>query len=471
MYNLRKKELGMYREEIKIKFLEDQYSSEESRKILSYVFYNSREIEIQLEKDLYEFNIEEITYVIRDCSPKKSNHAQRIGSVITKYIEWAIEKGFRPATFHPLQGIHTSFYEQFGGEKRLYLSKQKLENILDQLANAQDAVVPSLLFDGVCGHKFSELLNLRKRDIDWENNTLHLQDDKFGPRKVVVSDRTINLLKVAIKETIYYSQNGTVKGRKEEAELVDNEYVLRTVKVGAYSKGKSKPNLPRRRLDMIGDLVETGIEQFTSKVITYSGMIYQGYISHLKNGELESKQLSEIAELFGIRKVKVDEYQYYNTSVLSRLINLKNINELYGNTSKYIYKDFELVAKDIITEQFSRKKRVNSPYFRSLVLSAYNECAISGETLSEVLDACHIEPYFNEESHHIQNGILLRKDIHTLFDSGLITIDEDYVVKVSKTVKSRYYQDFQGRRIRLPSKKEHYPSQKALEVARSNFRL
>lgn len=59
-----------------------------------------------------------------------------------------------------------------------------------------------------------------------------------------------------------------------------------------------------------------------------------------------------------------------------------------------------------------------------------------------VLDAAHIIP-FSENGPNISNGILLRTDIHTLFDKGYITIDENYIVEVSKncmriTVMGKY---------------------------------
>ena len=75
----------------------------------------------------------------------------------------------------------------------------------------------------------------------------------------------------------------------------------------------------------------------------------------------------------------------------------------------------------------------------------------------------HIQGYVNEESNNVQNGICLRVDIHKLFDNGLISINSEYKVVVSSMLKSTEYQRIDGKKIKLPTDKIHYPSSKALE--------
>ena len=324
------KDKGMYNEEIKLKFLEEQYSSEDSRRILAYIFYNSRRTEEQLGKDLYNFNINDITALLKDLSPRNTNVARSNGSVISAYINWSAENGYRQSNDNPLHGVLPSYYEDFVGERKLYLSKNQIDEIIEEIVNAQDSVILKLLFDGASGTKMSELLNLKKSDINWDTNSLKLTDDKYGDRELVVTDECMKLLNRAIDEKSYYSKNGTVEGKKSEIDLVDNEYVLRNIKVGAYGEGKGNPSLIYRRMDMIQELLDTGLESFTSKSITKSGMIYEGYRLFLEDGEIGSEQLSKVAEKFGVRKIKVGEYEYYNTSILGKFINRENILELYG---------------------------------------------------------------------------------------------------------------------------------------------
>jgi hypothetical protein len=61
--------------------------------------------------------------------------------------------------------------------------------------------------------------------------------------------------------------------------------------------------------------------------------------------------------------------------------------------------------------------------FRKELKSVYgNQCCISGCTVGQALDGAHIDPYRNAWSNRPQNGLLLRRDLHALFDAGLLAI-------------------------------------------------
>ena len=66
--------------------------------------------------------------------------------------------------------------------------------------------------------------------------------------------------------------------------------------------------------------------------------------------------------------------------------------------------------------------------------------------------------------------MLLRVDLHKLFDAGLLAIDNKYNVHISPEVKSNYYSKFHGKKINLPERKENYPSLKALKLKWESFR-
>ena len=72
----------------------------------------------------------------------------------------------------------------------------------------------------------------------------------------------------------------------------------------------------------------------------------------------------------------------------------------------------------------SVRRRQGQDKFRSALLRAYEgRCAISGCNVEPALEAAHIRPYFDVRQHEPDNGLLLRADIHTLFDFHLISID------------------------------------------------
>ncbi|MDR6095982.1 hypothetical protein QE373_003279 [Stenotrophomonas sp. SORGH_AS321] len=97
--------------------------------------------------------------------------------------------------------------------------------------------------------------------------------------------------------------------------------------------------------------------------------------------------------------------------------------------------------------------------FRKELLAAYQgRCAISGCTTEHVLEAAHISPYKGEHTNRADNGLLLRSDLHTLFDLGYLWIDEDFRVKFALPLRGADYEAFEGRKLRLPEVAEQRPS-------------
>jgi len=122
--------------------------------------------------------------------------------------------------------------------------------------------------------------------------------------------------------------------------------------------------------------------------------------------------------------------------------------------------------------------RVGQGAFRVLVTEAYHRrCAISGEKTLPVLEAAHIKPYSQDGIHNTSNGLLLRKDLHTLFDRGYITVTEDLHIEVSKRIKEDYgngkeYYAFQGKElIVMPDKVQEKPSTQFLRWHNENVFL
>ncbi|BFR47286.1 HNH endonuclease [Nitratidesulfovibrio sp. HK-II] len=106
--------------------------------------------------------------------------------------------------------------------------------------------------------------------------------------------------------------------------------------------------------------------------------------------------------------------------------------------------------------------------FRGALLRAYGgRCAVTGCDVEEALEAAHIHPYQGEESNAAQNGLLLRADIHTLFDLGRLTIDpKTLAVRLSSDVRQGHYGSLDGRVISTPGNTP--PSREALKWHNDN---
>lgn len=100
-----------------------------------------------------------------------------------------------------------------------------------------------------------------------------------------------------------------------------------------------------------------------------------------------------------------------------------------------------------------RKVRIGQGAFRLSVTDAYTKrCAITGEKTLPVLEAAHIKPYAEAGPNTVTNGLLLRSDMHKLFDDGYITVTTDYRVEVSSRIREEFengreYYQYHGKNL------------------------
>jgi putative restriction endonuclease len=100
--------------------------------------------------------------------------------------------------------------------------------------------------------------------------------------------------------------------------------------------------------------------------------------------------------------------------------------------------------------------RLGQGIFRVAVTDAYGRaCAVTGEHSLPVLDAAHIRAYQADGPHEVRNGLLLRADLHRLFDKGYITVTDERRVEVSPRLRADYhngrtYYPLHGQLLRRP---------------------
>lgn len=108
--------------------------------------------------------------------------------------------------------------------------------------------------------------------------------------------------------------------------------------------------------------------------------------------------------------------------------------------------------------------RRGQPTFRADLLNAYDgRCAITGCDVSDVLEAAHISPYGGPSTNRVANGLLLRADIHTLFDCGLLAVDPKTLqVAIAGKLTVSAYSSLEGGSLRTPRNPAHWPSSLSL---------
>lgn len=113
--------------------------------------------------------------------------------------------------------------------------------------------------------------------------------------------------------------------------------------------------------------------------------------------------------------------------------------------------------------------RIGQGAFRIRVTDAYQRrCAVTGERTLPVLQAAHIKPYSEGGTHDLSNGLLLRSDIHTLFDLGYVTVSKAFRFEVSKRIRENFengrdYYRLHGREIARPGRTSDCPEASVLE--------
>jgi putative restriction endonuclease len=109
------------------------------------------------------------------------------------------------------------------------------------------------------------------------------------------------------------------------------------------------------------------------------------------------------------------------------------------------------------------KPRLGQGSFRLMVTDAYERrCAVTRERTLPVLQAAHIVPYSAGGTHDVSNGLLLRSDLHALFDRGYVTVDPDLHFLVSRRIKEEFengrdYYALHGREMNAPQEPAFRP--------------
>jgi len=102
------------------------------------------------------------------------------------------------------------------------------------------------------------------------------------------------------------------------------------------------------------------------------------------------------------------------------------------------------------------RPRLGQGTFRVLVTDAYDRrCAVTRERTLPVLQAAHIRPYADGGEHAVSNGLLLRSDVHLLFDQGYVTVTPEHRFEVSRRIREEFengrdYYALHGSEVQLP---------------------
>jgi integrase len=313
----------MYNEETKNKYL--SLFKPGTKKLLERIFKISCPIEKELEKDLYSFGREDLRRLFYLCMPSTPSASKGNVSYVQKYIQWAIDNGLKKG-LNPLDTVDTEWKEQFVIKQvKRFWTEDEIDEMLNpkNLVNAQDRVIIALLFEGVKGQENAEITNLRYRDVDFTNGVLSLTDEDGSKREIEVSQKCLAAIQNALSENDYVKRNGkpSVDIRSEKANLIENDYVVRSAHTRTINFEDADKNIVYRRLKIVAEEFEES--NLTPTNIFYSGMLAYAKRLLVERGKLGKEEYEEISRRFNVSQAVIQRLK-------TEFLNVQFIRNMYG---------------------------------------------------------------------------------------------------------------------------------------------
>lgn len=323
---------SLFDEPTKNEFLEEMIKNgsinEETSKSYLRIFGITSEFEEKLKKDLVTFELNEIEKILYSFEANNRNTVESYARIISSYLNWGVLKG--KIAMNPLAKLKPNDFITYLTNDEVYFTDKQLRRYEDRCENYQDAVIIRLLFNGVSGKQMTEIRNLKKSDVFYDEqrlrltNTLQADKDglplKYTERYIDVDIRTLDLIKGAINQKMYQKRNGQMDVRENirpYTDLVENDYVLRASITKTDNRFSPVDKFViYRRLQVIAESL--GIEDLTSKFIQRSGMIHLANKT-MQDEELQLDDFKIIANQFNLKS-------YHN---LKGFITLENIRKTY----------------------------------------------------------------------------------------------------------------------------------------------
>jgi hypothetical protein len=291
----------LYNEELKNRFLESYYKNAATQKTYRYVLSKATATEEKKNKDLCNFNYEELDNLFYSFSTRSLQSIQQHVAIITRYIEFAIDEGYNPTKinivdlFHTFSGVNLEKYVNKIALNKKYVDKDELEEIINLCFNAQDAVIFDLIPQGIKGEDCEELINLRGQDCNFETNELLLTKNNGEQRIITVSSRSMGLIQDALDQELYIKNNGEeTSARANNYKINKTEYVLRPASKDNTDKIKSFNIISRiNRMKTI-----FGNPFITVTNLWVAGMIMMGKELKQEKGELTKEDYININKRF-----------------------------------------------------------------------------------------------------------------------------------------------------------------------------
>ena len=277
----------MYNEETKNLFL-DALQTDELKHMYTSIFNRSKSYEVDLDKDISNFDLKECMSLLVELNPKSIGHVGSLKSQFNKYVSWAVTGGITSKNYWSLVPIDDDF-AKFAFSSRYIKDLNELVNVVDiGLSTPYDKYVVYLLYLGVMGENFVELSLLKDDKVDKHKKTITTIRWKYNDIIKPLFDLVISgggyweEKKPRDMNSPYFIKPFRTKGMLGEP--IGRQYVYRVFQ-------KLNDNFSENNPD--------NKKYFTPMTIWRSGLLYGLYLVEKTKGSLVSDDYATISEVYG----------------------------------------------------------------------------------------------------------------------------------------------------------------------------
>lgn len=263
------------------------------------LFYRIRDFEIQMvnDKKIHEFNYEELICLLKFFNSSSTETLSTYLNIIKRYLLFCRENANMRNTIDFTRAIDTSVIQSCINtvkHENKYIERAELLKTIESFINYSDKALYLMIFEGIRGKNFDQIINLKKSDIDFESCTIETTNEKGERMKKHISQELTNILNRCVDEELYYRDN-TYEGKVDT--LVTSQYVFRPchryldlsftqnkIREGEYtSEVISKTTLVNRMYRLAKEFSDA---PFLTPLTLYRSGLLERYKRHIKANKI-----------------------------------------------------------------------------------------------------------------------------------------------------------------------------------------
>lgn len=214
------------------------------------------EIKYMNDKKIQKFNYDEIILFLKSLGSSSVDSLTAYSYIINNYLDFCKKESKMDNVIDWMRAINPDILEKCVNKDKFnnrFVTREELYDLVKNLVNYQDKAILLLAFEGIMGKEYSDLINLKVEDLDFENNII-----KFKDREIIMNDKLKEILECLVDENTIFLSNKTDNrkyllnmGSKYLLKPTEKYLALRSTKEriekGEYDRDKLDPKVLNNR--------------------------------------------------------------------------------------------------------------------------------------------------------------------------------------------------------------------------------